>query len=108
MKSGTRYKAGDVVLLQVQFPDSYQVKVRPALILYTHLGNIIIAGITSNTQMKGIILSKKDGMIKESIIKTNYIFTTVPNIIKKKLTTLTKVKRQEVMQAMHKHLAQLH
>ena len=107
MKSGIKYKAGDVVLVQVQFADSFQVKTRPAVVLYAHLGNIIIAGITSNTLMQGIPLSKKDGIIKDSIIKTNYLFTTVPQFIKKKLTTLTNKKRKEVLQTMQVHLAHL-
>jgi mRNA-degrading endonuclease toxin of MazEF toxin-antitoxin module len=107
MKSGTLYKAGDVVLVPVQFSDSYQVKTRPAVLLYSTLGNIVVAGITSNTLMKGIPLTKKEGMIKDSVIKTNYVFTIVPAIIKKKLLHLSNKKKKEVLHAMHQHLTQL-
>ncbi len=34
-----------------------------------------VAGITSNPHMKGIALTTVDGAVKDSVIKTNYIFT---------------------------------
>ena len=41
-------KAGDVVITRVQFADSEGSKTRPALVLFEELGNIVIAGITTN------------------------------------------------------------
>ena len=89
-------RSGDVVLAQVQFTDSFEVKTRPAVVLFEDMGNVVIAGITSNTKMKGIILTKKDGAIKDSVIKTNYIFTISDAAIKKKLFELGKNKKSEL------------
>jgi mRNA interferase MazF len=88
--------SGDVILAQVQFTDSFEVKTRPAVVLFEEMGNVVIAGITSNTKMKGIVLTKKDGAIKDSIIKTNYIFTVSEAAIKKKLFELGKNKKSEL------------
>ena len=88
--------AGDVILAQVQFTDTFEVKSRPAVVLFEELGNVVIAGITSNLSMKGIRLTKKDGALKESIIKTNYIFTISEGAIKKKLFALSKEKKSEL------------
>jgi len=98
---------GDVVLAQVQFTDTFEVKIRPVVILFEELGNVVIAGITSNPSMKGVILSKKDGAIKESVIKTNYIFTISEAAIKKKLFTLNKNKRIELYNELIKSLSGL-
>ncbi len=43
--------------------------------LFGELGNIVIAGITTNLQMKGIRISTKEGAAQDSVIKLNYIFT---------------------------------
>jgi len=90
------YKSGDVVLTKIQFTDSYEIKIRPALILFEELGNIVVAGITSNKKMKGIPLTKKEGAIKDSVIKTNYIFTISEQMISKKFFSLNKQKRKIV------------
>ena len=85
MKLGNNYKSGDIVLAIVQFTDTFEIKIRPALVLYEEMNNIVVAGITSNKQMKGIPLTKKEGAVKNSIIKLNYIFTISSMMIKKKL-----------------------
>ena len=89
-------KAGDVVLANVQFTDTFEIKKRPALILFEELGNVVVAGITSNTQMKGVSLTKRDGAIKESIIKLNYIFTISQAMIEKTIFSLSSEKKKEV------------
>ncbi|MHA1584763.1 MAG: type II toxin-antitoxin system PemK/MazF family toxin, partial [Promethearchaeota archaeon] len=81
-------KSGDVILVTVQFTDTFETKIRPAVILFKEFDNIIIAGITSNQQMKGIPLSVDEGAIKPSIIKLNYIFTVSSIMIKRKLFSL--------------------
>ena len=90
------YRSGDVVLAYVHYTDTMQVKKRPALVLYSENNNIVVAGITSNTNMEGIIICKDDGAIKDSIIKTNYIFTISSNHIIKKLFVLNQAKKQAV------------
>lgn len=101
------YKAGDVILATVQFTDSFEVKKRPALILFEELDNVIVAGITSNTHMQGISLSKKEGAIKESVIKLNYIFTISKTMIDKKVFSLSSEKKKEIYEALIKKLAVL-
>ena len=87
------YKLGDVILAQVQFTDTFEVKIRPSVVLFEELGNLVVAGITSNVNMEGISLTKKDGAIKDSVIKINYIFTISNNMIKKQLFSLSKEKK---------------
>ena len=62
-------KSGNVILAKIQFADTFEIKKRPALVLFEEFENIIVAGITSNTEMKGIKLSRKERALKESIIK---------------------------------------
>jgi len=93
-------KSGDVVLAEIQFTDTFEIKKRPALILFEELGNVIVAGITSNTEMEGISLLKKDGAIKDSVIKLNYIFTISRAMVEKTLFSLSTEKKKEVFEAM--------
>ena len=78
-------KPGDVILASVQFTDTAEVKLRPAVVLFEELGNVVIAGITSNPKMKGIPLTKKEGAIKDSTIKLNYIFIIADEMASKVL-----------------------
>jgi mRNA interferase MazF len=98
---------GDVVLAQVQFTDTIEVKTRPAVVLFEEFGNIVVAGVTSNSAMKGVLLTKKDGAIKDSIIKTNYIFTISEAMVKKKLFNLSKQKKAELYGELTKQLSGL-
>ena len=90
------FNSGDVVLTTVQYADTGEVKTRPALVLFEELGNVVVAGITSNTQMQGISLTKKEGMIKNSVIKLNYIFTISNQFILRNLFNLDSKKKKEV------------
>ena len=90
------HKAGDVVLTKVQFADTFEIKKRPALVLFEEFDNVVVAGITSNLEMKGISITKKEGAVKDSIIKLNYIFTVSSAMIEKKLFSLSKEKRKKV------------
>ena len=88
------FNSGDVILANVQFTDTFEVKTRPAVVLFEDLGNIVIAGITSNLDMKGIPITRREGAAKDSVIKTNYIFTVSELLVKKKLFSLSKEKRE--------------
>src|SRR3989344_6726959 len=94
MRLGSMLKFGDVVLAEVQFTDTFEVKIRPVVVLFEEYGNIVVAGVTSNTEMKGVPLLKKEGAIKDSIIKLNYIFTISEKMIKKKLFSISKEKKK--------------
>jgi mRNA interferase MazF len=100
-------RSGDVVLAQVQFTDTFEIKKRPALVLFEEFDNIVVAGITSNTKMKGIPLSKEDGIIKDSVIKLNYIFTISTAMISKILFHLNTKKKQIVFNELQKRLSEL-
>lgn len=89
-------KPGDVVLAKIQFADTFEIKTRPALILFEELDNIVVAGITSNTAMKGISLTKKEGAVKDSVIKLNYLFTISKVMIEKALFSLSTEKKKLV------------
>lgn len=96
MRFGTMYEFGDVILTEITFTDQNIVKKRPALVLFEEHSNIIVAGITSNLKMKGIRLTVDEGAVKESIIKTNYLFTVGKSIIVRKLFKLKKDKKKIV------------
>lgn len=90
------HKAGEIVLTKVQFTDTFAVKRRPALVLFDEFDNIVVAGITSNLEMKGIPLTKKEGAVKNSIIKLNYIFTVSEVMIEKVLFSISPKKKRIV------------
>ncbi|MCL5878140.1 MAG: type II toxin-antitoxin system PemK/MazF family toxin [Candidatus Bathyarchaeota archaeon] len=100
-------KPGDVILASVQFTDTAEVKVRPAVVLFEELGNVVIAGITSNPQMKGIPLTKKEGAVKDSVIKLNYIFTISHEMANKVVFHLSKEKKQLIFNELCKRLSKL-
>lgn len=52
-------------------------------------------------------LTAKDGAVKDSVIKTNYIFTISEVIVKKKLFTLTEEKKAELHREITKKLSLL-
>ncbi|MFW9904042.1 MAG: type II toxin-antitoxin system PemK/MazF family toxin [Candidatus Thorarchaeota archaeon] len=101
------YKSGDVILAQIQFTDTFEIKKRPSVILFEEFGNVIVAGITSNLRMEGISLSKDEGAIKESIIKLNYIFTISTKMIVKKLFSLSLEKKKILYEELIKRLGDL-
>lgn len=104
MRRGSVFKLGDVILAEVQFTDTFEIKTRPAVVLFEELGNIVIAGITSNTEMKGILITKNEGAVKESVIKLNYIFTISTAMIKKSLFSLSAEKKKEIISDLNKRL----
>jgi len=98
------FNAGDVVIAQVQFTDTFEIKKRPALVLFEEYDNVVVAGITSNTKMKGIPLTKQEGAIKDSVIKLNYIFTISAAMVSKTLFHLNTKKKQLVFDELQKRL----
>lgn len=98
------YKTGDIILAQVQFTDTFEIKTRPAVVLFEEHDNIVVAGITSNTDMEGIPLTRKEGAVKDSVIKLNYIFTISDNMIKKRLFALSQEKKKIMVSELIKRL----
>ena len=97
-------KAGDVIVASVQFTDTVEVKTRPAVVLFEELGNVVIAGVTSNLKMKGIPLTKSEGAIKDSVIKLNYIFTISNEMVSKVIFRLSKEKKRIIYDELSKRL----
>ncbi len=100
-------KLGDVVLAKVQFTDTFETKVRPAVVLFEEFDNVVVAGITSNLQMKGIPLTMKEGAIKESVIKLNYIFTISRAMVEKFLFPLSSGKKKIIFDELCRKLKPL-
>ncbi len=105
--SGKMFKSGDVVLVNIQFTDTLEIKKRPALVLFEEFDNVVVAGITSNRNMQGVILTKKDGAIKDSVIKLNYVFTVSKATIEKGLFHLPDKKKREVFDELVNRLSGL-
>jgi mRNA interferase MazF len=97
-------RAGDVIIATVQFTDTAEVKTRPAVVLFEEIGNVVIAGITSTLKMKGIPLSKSEGIIKDSVIKLNYIFTISNEMVSKVILHLSKEKKRLIFEELSKRL----
>lgn len=104
MKFGKNHKFGDVIVAEVQFTDTFEIKKRPAFVLFEEYGNVVSAAITSNPQMKGVPLTKKEGMKVDSVIKLNYIFTVSENMISNLLFSVTEQKRNLIKEELVKKL----
>ncbi len=104
---GKMPESGDVILTRVKFADGSGSKIRPALVLFEELGNVVIAGITTNLRMKGIYLSTSECVPQDSVIKLNYIFTITNNTILKTVFRLSKEKRQLVLKELKEKLEML-
>ena len=62
MRFGKMYNFGEVILCSVQYTDIFEVKKRPALVLFEEKGNIVVFGITLNLKMQGVPLLKREGL----------------------------------------------
>lgn len=96
MKIGKMHKFGEVILSRIHYTDTFEIKKRPSLVLFEEKGNIVVLGITSNLSMEGIQLTKKEGAIKDSIIKLNYIFTISEKMVEKILFSISEQKKMKV------------
>ncbi len=104
MRTGNMLKAGDVIIASVQFTDTAEIKTRPAVVLFEELGNVVIAGITSNLKMKGIPLTKSEGAIRDSVIKLNYLFTISDEMVSKVVFHLSNEKKRIMFDELSKRL----
>lgn len=100
MRCGIMPKPGDVILATVQFTDTFEVKKRPALVLFEEFNNVVVCGITSNPKMRGIPLIKAEGVIKDCVIKLNYIFTITNIMVEKIFFKLSSQKKNLVYQGL--------
>jgi len=42
------HKLGEVILAEIQFTDTFEVKTRPAVVLFEEYDNVVVAGVTSS------------------------------------------------------------
>lgn len=98
------HKTGTVLLAEIPFVNLGYIKKRPAVVLFEEYGNIVVVGVTSNLNMDGIPLTKKEGAIEDSVIKLNYIFTITEDLVKKVLFSLSKEKTNLVVEELIKKL----
>jgi len=96
------YRFGQVILASVQFTDTFEIKRRPAFVLFEEKGNVVVAGITSNLKMAGVLLYKNEGAVKESVVKLNYIFTISEKMVEKVLFSVSKEKRNLIKSELFK------
>ncbi len=96
MRLGKMHNPGDVVLASLQFTDTSEVKIRPALVLFEGENNIVVLGITSHPNREGIKLTIEEGAKLESVIRLNYIFTISGAQIRKFLFKLNSIKKKLV------------
>lgn len=109
----TRYKCGDVVLVEVVFSDGTSVKKRPALVLSSddyHNGRqeVIIAAITSNVDRILAGDSKVDkwkeaGLLLPSVV-TGIVQTVKSKMIERRLGVLEKVDLVRVQKSLKRVL----
>jgi mRNA interferase MazF len=104
MRNGKMHKFGEIVLANVQYTDTFEIKKRPALVLFEEQGNIVVAGVTSNTNMNGVKIYKKEGALKDSVIKLNYIFTISEKMIEKNLFIISPEKKKLVKEELNKRI----
>ena len=90
-------RSGDIIIARVRFADDQGSKIRQALVLFEELGNVVIAGVTTNLHMKGVPISKSEGAPQDSIIKLNYIFTITNDVVLKTVFHLSGEKKRMVL-----------
>lgn len=107
----TKYKRGDIVLVEVVFPEGIGTKKRPALVISTddyhkRRQEVIIAAITSN--VKRVLIGdtkidkwKEAGLIYPSLV-TGVVQTVKGSMIIRKLGTLSKQDFQKVQKNLGK------
>ncbi len=100
------YRRGDVVLVQFPFSGGGATKKRPALVVQCdrnndRLANVIIAMISSNTALVGVeptqffidintIEGKTAGLISNSVVKCENLFTIEQKLVLRPLGKLTR------------------
>ncbi|QQG38773.1 MAG: type II toxin-antitoxin system PemK/MazF family toxin [Candidatus Woesearchaeota archaeon] len=104
MRNGRMHSFGEVILAQVQFVDTFEIKTRPSLVLFEEKGNVVVMGITSNLNMEGVPLLRKEGAVRDSVVKINYIFTISEKMVKKVLFTISNEKKKLVLAELMKRL----
>lgn len=101
------FNPGDVVVATVQLADSKEMRTRAAVVLFEEYDSVAIAGITSNPYEKGIAVTKKEGAVRDGVIKLNYLFTVPRESLSAPLFRLSREKKKLVFDDLVKLLSGL-
>jgi len=96
MRFGMKYNPGDVVLIATDNSKNKKILKRPAFIIYTNDDSLIACGVSRSKQYKGIEITKKEGATVNCQIFLKFMFTISPDIVIKKLFTVTGSKKKEI------------
>ena len=114
-KDMTNYNRGDIVLVRFPMPDLKKYKPRPALIIQNDtnnekLANTILLQITSNLSNKDLSTQyyididsdegKASGLLTNSVVKAEVIFTLPQKSIYKKIGSLSDNAMKEIDRCM--------
>lgn len=91
-----KYKPGDIVLIATEGLKNKGIRKRPAFILYANDDTLIACGVSRSKKFKGIELSTADGATISARINLHYMFTLTPDIVIKKLFSVTGSKKREI------------
>ena len=101
------FSSGDVVVATVQLEGGRESSTRAAVVLFEDYDSVIVAGITSDEYARGIPVTKREGAVREGMIKLNYIFTMPRDTLSKPLFRLSREKRRLVLDELIKRLSGL-
>lgn len=102
--TSTTMDVGSIVVLEVSEPLRSFIEFNTSSIDDDVTITDVDLNITSNPNMKGIPITKKEGMMFNSIIKLNYIFTISEKMIEKFLFSVSKEKRDLIKSELLKRL----
>ena len=101
------FNPGEVVVASVKLPGSDVSTTRAVVVLFEDFGNVVVAGITSNPYFRGIPLTKREGALRDSIIKLNNVFTVDSDTLSRPLFRLSKEKKKLLFENLVKLLSGL-
>lgn len=111
MRSTTRDRRGDIVLVPFPFTDLTSSKKRPALVISPDSFNsrqqdLILAAITSHlaAEQDTLLIGDRDfaegSLPKKSVVKPTKLFTIHSTLVLKKICALRRAKTTEVLNAL--------
>lgn len=105
----THIKAGDIILIPFPFTDMSGAKKRPALVLASVEKNLIVVMLTSQIRKRKheipITNWQKAGLIRETVIRVDRIYTIDFSLVNQKVGSLEKEDFKNVKKAVVKIIA---
>ena len=106
-----KYRAGDIVLVEIPFTDLTGTKKRPACVLSTHGEDYLVAFLTSrleHARRTDVILQRSpaNGLAVDSAVLVGKLFTSHVSLIERKLGVCSTAERRAVVGAVIEKLRQ--